>query len=676
MKEVNKFLRWVDSKETLPPLTVTPALFAAIDHILRQMRMHRNRICEDQSIESFLSYVHARAGIIELMSLYNAIGSHGSTAQQKQWEDEYLRREKSLGSFLRSTARHPVLHVLRGWVRRKREPLDKEMAALVKAHIDDIVSHRPGRTKQAPDPVASMVKQHYRRSEKIRHKCDQAPFVLPAKVASLLPKGLRAQAQSYARSLGLAGYAVPLVMDLGLEIGSYIPDAYRPVREALEKYLHYGVETEQSVSKMVVARNKVAKKNGYASFAHWQLDGTTVASPRRAMGALASALERMGPAYSRLSEAVGRQMRRSGLDVGEPTELDVYHCMQKLYDCGYYEPKNAFPVASTLRKAVPELLAHCGWGVHSVRKLDTASPGWCWDIYSKSGDRATLLVFPQVRRNPGDMTTGSNNAVRGVVRETGNSLGMCVINLSYDQPTGFLDTTSLATLCHEIGHALHALVRPPNNRVDPFDVCGWDMIELPSQVLEAYARDARALARWANPSSHPQANTPEFWQGLLVQTLYTLPDHVRSMMSAWSDISVHAVRNEEGASVWEHFRKGLERFRLPLHYCPQLPYHKFQWDDYAGYYFSYPLGEALSLYFRAQAQGGPSADGPAIAGAFSSLMDEVFSKATDYKTLKKAMEDYTGMGFGELIQVAMSQYGKFVAAKMRAAARQIDLMEP
>jgi hypothetical protein len=65
-----------------------------------------------------------------------------------------------------------------------------------------------------------------------------------------------------------------------------------------------------------------------------------------------------------------------------------------------------------------------------------------------------------------------------------------------------------------------------------------------------------------------------------------------------------------------------------------------------------------------------------VARTFRSLHDQVLSKTTDIKSLRRFMSEWTGVSFGDLVSQAMDNYGKMRAREYRVAARAITALPP
>ena len=667
MRDATKYTKWISNEVSLPPLKVGPSSLAACDRMMKKMRQSRDQLVQHPSWENFMAFVHAKASLLELFTLHSALSGHLSPAEGKDIEQRHNRQMRSYERFMRKTADHPMLHILRGWVRRKRNPLSKPVKALLVSQIDDIVAHRGD---VPSDPTEILERQYFRRTQRVRSTLERAPFVIPAKQVRLLPKDLKIQCRQFAQSIGLSGYAVPPNRNLGYEIGSFFSDALS--RWDLEDYLMGHAENDQTTSTMIDLRTSRARKKSYDSFAHQQLDGAAVSSPRKAIGALACALERMGPAYDKMAKAASRRMQKAGFE--RAYEMDVRHFLRQVYDYGVEAPKGAFPIAATLRKAIPELVRCGGWSAGRARRIQGYADGWAWSLVSDTGEEAELLIFPEAKISV-DKGLAEHMPVRGVLSPAGNVRGLALINMYVEQATGFFSPADLTTLCHEVGHALHGLITPPNALIDPMEASGADMLEFPSQLLELYARDPKVLARWSKQGVNAEFSKPSYWSKVLMREQYGMPDHLRDLLSAWSDISLHATPYRNPV-VSQHYAKGLKRFGLPANYAPELPYMGFVWDNYAGYYFCYPMGAALARHLGMLHSSEPLPNSRDIARTFKSLQDQVLRKTEDIKTLRRYMSEWTGLEFGDLVSQAMDNYGKVMAREYRIAARAIAALPP
>lgn len=665
MRDAELFEKWALGEGPLPPLKSGPALLAACRKVLARLKKARNLIVEDQSWEAFELFQGNCAVMRELLTLHVATNVHLPPTERKEIAIKVETLERTFVRFMASSARHPMINTLRGWARRKTNPLEKAAKDLVIATIDDLVAHRDSRYLDKKDPTETLTKQWFRRNNNARIARERSPYIIPRDQVALLPVNLRRECRAFAASVGVAGYAVPPNRALGNEIGSYFTDP--SARCMVEAYLKQHRETDETTTTMIDLRTTLARKDSFSSFAHKQLFGAAVSSPRRAIGALAAALEHMGPAYTKLHNVVSRKMARMGFD--EACEMDVRHMLRNVFDHRVSECKDAFPTKATLAIAIPELVKCGGWKASSPRIITNAnSPGWVWSLTASDGRCAELAVFPTVMSD--DLAEADHTPVRGVLGVNGPQRGLSVINLYVEHRGKYLTIEDLAAVAHEVGHALHALVSPPNALVDPVAAPGADIVEFPSQLLELYPRDPRVLARWARADRNPEYKKPSYWYKVLSAQYYNLPQNLRDMLVSWCDLTLHATpyRNPE---VGKYYARALSRFGLPKNYAAELPYLSFSWDQYAGCYFTYPVGAACAMHLGMIQSFDASPDCREIARTFRSLHDNVLSKAKDVYSFRKLMEQWTGFDFNELMRRAMEGHGRAVAAQYRAAAQVI-----
>lgn len=662
MRDAALFEKWAIGEASLPPLKTSPALLTACRKLLARLKQSRKQIAESQSWEAFTAFQGDCLAMRELFTLHVATSAHLPLAERKELATKIDTLERTFGRFLATSARHPMIHTLRGWTRRKTNPLDKEEKELVVALIDDLCANRDSKYLEKIDPTETLAKQWFRRNNITRVARERSPYIIPRDQVALLPPGLRRQCRAFAASVGVSGYAVPPNRALGNEIGSYFTDP--SARCMVEAYLKQHRENDETTTAMIDLRTSTARKESFSSFAHRQLDGAAVSSPRRAIGALAAALEHVGPAYTRLHNAVSRSMKKQGFD--EACEMDVRHMLRQVFDHRVSDCKDAFPTLATLRRAIPELVRCGGWKASRPKAIQGAnSSGWVWSLTADDGRCADLAMFPTVMSD--DLAMADHTPVRGVLGVNGPQRGLAVINLYVEHRNSYLSVEELATVAHEVGHALHAMVLPPNALVDPVEAPGADIVEFPSQLLELYPRDPRVLARWARDDGNPEYKKPQYWNKVLSAQHYDLPQSLRDMLIAWCDLTLHATPYRNPA-VSEYYGKALSRFGLPEGYAPELPYLSFSWDTYAGCYFTYPVGAACAMHLGLIHSLDTRPDCREIARTFRSLQDHVLCKAKDVKSFRKLMAQWTGVDFNELMRQAMESHGRAVAKQYRAAA--------
>ena len=664
MRDAVQYQQWLDGEIPLPPLKTGPEMIKACKALVSRLRPLRKALAENQQWEDFVAFQRTRDYISRLLTLHDSLQTHLPAGMREDFNQKIEQVTKSYYRMLRGTARHPALRVLRGWLRRKHDRLSKAQRDRVEAEIADLVDYRAKKALDR-DPTETLFKQQLRRSERQRLSHNNAPLILAPSQARLLPRHLRARCAEFARSVGVAGFAVPFDRLLGFEVGSFLTCS--ATRAALDAYLKVHRETDATTSKMIDLRTARARGEGFHSFAHEQMSDTSMRSPRKVIGALSSVLQTIGPAHDRLLRAISKRLARDGETLN--CELDVAYMLRRAHDHGCQNVQGAFPTARTLRLIIPELVRCGGWRASAPRRANSKSPGWTWNLTHENGRVANLVIFPSVVC-PAEASSGEHSPVVSTLSEEGPIRGMSVINLFFAEHSNYLTRADLGALCHEVGHALHNLAPVSKPLHDPWNAVGTDMVEFPSQLLELYCQDPRALARWADAKKNPDFAKPSFWAAAQQIDNHSLHEHTRTILSAWCDITLHACHYRNPV-VSEHYRRGLKRFSLPADYAPELPYLKFIWDkNYAGCDFTYPLGEALANHLGCMHHAA-RIDCREIARTFRFLQDKVLAKSIDPASFRKNMREWTGEDFNTFVRHALESRGRTLRQQYRAAAQAV-----
>lgn len=647
MKAAAQYINWIDGKTDHPPLIPDPSLAVAARKILQRMREARKVIVIQQNWDSFLAFHLAKEDFLGLLSLYGSLINQIPKEQRSMMAEKIRQINQSYSRFLKGTSYHPAMHVLRGFLRRRKDPLTEDQRALLNSEIDNAVAYRQ---VERVDPVEILAKKYYRRTKRWKDLCSIDPFRLPKDQVRLLPDELKSICAQYARQAGLSGHAVPPDRTIGFQVGSFLANAN--LRLQLDQYLKHHQENDDTIGAVLALRQKDAQKYGFQTFAHMSLEGTVTNKPRRIIGPLSQCIEIIAPVHKRFYKTVAQHL---ALPNDQASEMDARFVLRQCF--GQSAPiGRAFPLLQTMDRMIKELMPIGGWEVGKAQSVALQSDGWLWPLRHPDGRTADLLVCVNVQSI--DSGAGDQLCVRPTATPYGAQHGLSIINLYSDTRQRYLNLNDLGTLCHEIGHTLHALSPGSGLSIhDGVDAIGGDMLEFPSQLLELYCNDPKVLARWSNSDKNAKWSNTSFWKTILQERLVSLPDYLRHLMSSWYDLNVHSSRSQK-ITAGKRYAKGLERFRLPEGVAPETPYLNFLWDHYASLDFTYPLGMALASHFGYAESDDVNAK--SIARVYQSFHDHVLSKAHHPKGFRKLMEEWTGQDFDTMLSGALKNYGKMI----------------
>jgi len=535
----------------------------------------------------------------------------------RAWEAS--RRRLGVGA-----RRMGVAHVLRGWMRRINNPLSQDQRGLVEWALDKMNAG-----KASVETSEKLERRQFRRLEKhvARVNFNHA-IVLTRKQAMDLPPEQRRLARLHAEKIGVEGFAVMPHEDLGRDVLWYVSD--RRVRQDVWTIRQFLADDDRTVSELLQARHKEAKKAQHASAVHYSLFGSLITKPRSIASLLTDGLDGVGKMNSVWGKVLTERAKRLGIDQIEPWDMD--------YLCHFdeREPAKAFALDATLRGVVGELAPMAGFELRASKVVGTgAARRWRFDLMGATGP-AQVWISPFYR-------TGFINrddagfAVNIVDRWHGEDTQMPVagIQLTLAPTDRFMDWSGVRILCHELGHAFHML-RLPGNKPEEMDDFPQDIVELPSQLMEQVVYDPSFLTRIG------QKGTRAAWAGFLRRSMGLVSLWQRDVRAADVDLHAHLHKNPKNFSIREFVaQRSLEK-NLVHHPLDNTHITQFAWSGgYAGTSYTYPLSMAV-VETLATRRKDLSIDAQATGQTWLGLADEVLSQAVDRKQIAKAWMAWQG----------------------------------
>ena len=172
---------------------------------------------------------------------------------------------------------------------------------------------------------------------------------------------------------------------------------------------------------------------------------------------------------------------------------------------------------------------------------------------------------------------------------------------NFSKPTASLPSLltfqEVTTLFHEFGHALHGILSETTYRALSGTSVYWDFVELPSQIMENWCYEKKALKLFAKHYKTNEIIPMEYIKKIekvahFQQGLQTL----RQLGFAFLDLSYHNKKANEIKDVKSHEKKILDRIQFlgdyPENSTSTAFSHIFQGGYSAGYY-SYKWAEVL-----------------------------------------------------------------------------------
>ncbi len=279
------------------------------------------------------------------------------------------------------------------------------------------------------------------------------------------------------------------------------------------------------LSEAIDARRKIASLAGYASWGDYQTDGRMAGTAKTAVDMLNGLKTEIKP---RFDTDMQKMREAKGADFGGAATLDLWdtpYYAKKIKKKDYSYDTEALKEYFPLDGVLDGLFGICGelFGIQIEEVKDAA----VWDRAIKlyaTRDLASLRILGYFyldlyHREGKDNRFFMSALLNARLLSDGTYQKPVAIFLGNfvrrvgDQPP-LLEQWEVETVFHEFGHVLHVILsRVPYSSLSGYNV-PWDYGELPSQMLEFFARDRKILSR---VSGHYQERSKKVSEEMLNQ---------------------------------------------------------------------------------------------------------------------------------------------------------------
>ncbi len=382
-----------------------------------------------------------------------------------------------------------------------------------------------------------------------------------------LPETLREGYAAEAQSRGESGWSVTL------KAPSYIPFMTYSSQRELKRQLWYAYNTRSTagehdnrgvISRMVELRLRLAQLLGHNNYAEYALERRMAKSPSKVSALLS---ELLSATYDRAvadyQNIVDYAVAADGFS-GEFMPWDLGYYTERYKDANYSfsdELIKPYLELSSVRRGV-FMLAHKLYGLsfREVNDVERYHPDVeVFEVLDRDESSLGLLYldfFPRASKSGGAWMTEFRGA-KEVVTSSGEwqeSRPLVTLVMNFTKPTAstpsLLTFSEFETLLHEFGHGLHGLLAKGRYGSLNGTNVYRDFVELPSQIMENWAREPEYLNLWATHYQTGEAIPADLLERLRRAANFNAPFAcVRQLQFGLLDMAWHTLSEPTDESI-------------------------------------------------------------------------------------------------------------------------------
>jgi oligopeptidase A len=431
-----------------------------------------------------------------------------------------------------------------------------------------------------------------------------------------IPESGRAVLHEYARERGLDGWLVTLKQPSVQAVLTYADD--RSLRERV--YWAYQTrasdqgpnagkfDNSERMEKILALRHEAAQLLGFANAAEESLATKMAKTPDEVLAFLRDLIARARPVAQRELDEL-RAFARTELKLENLEAWDVAYASEKLRKARYAldeeQLKAYFPLPSVLEGMFRVAGGLYGITVTEIGNVDVWHPDVRYCEVRDADGRPIAGVYLDLHACNGKRGGAWMDVCRARFRDGDTvQLPVAFLTCNFAPPSGerpsLLTHDDVQTIFHEFGHGLHhMLTRIDLPSIGGIDGVEWDAVELPSQFMENFCWNRRALDLFARHWSTGERLPDELFERMLAARHFQAGMFLcRQLEFGLFDFLLHAGYDPaRGARVMETLEAA--RREAAVLYPPawqRFPHaftHIFA-GGYAAGYYSYLWAEVLS----------------------------------------------------------------------------------
>ncbi|MEZ8447694.1 oligopeptidase A [Vibrio splendidus] len=459
-----------------------------------------------------------------------------------------------------------------------------------------------------------------------------------------MPESALAAAQAAAEAKEQEGYL------LTLDIPSYLPVMTYCDNQELRKELYEAYVTRASdrgpnagkwdnteiITEQLKLRHEIARMLGFSTYSEKSLSTKMAETPDQVLGFLNDLAVKAKPQGEREVEEL-RQFAEKEFGVSELNLWDIAYYSEKqkqnLFEISDEELRPYFPESNAVSGLFEVLNRVFGMSVTEREGVDTWHDSVrFFDIFDATGTlRGSFYLDLYAREHKRGGAWMDDCRGRRITQSGDLQTPVAYLTCNFNKPVGdkpaLFTHDEVVTLFHEFGHGIHHML----TQVDAGAVSGingvpWDAVELPSQFLENWCWEEKALSFISGHFETGEALPKEMLEKMLAAKNFQSAMFIlRQLELGLFDFTLHTEYDPEvGARVLET----LADVKSKVSVLPSLDWNRFSHSfghifagGYSAGYYSYLWAEVLS------------------ADAFSAFEEEgIFNTETGNRFLNNILE--------------------------------------
>lgn len=640
MAQANPYLLWLDDAGPFPLPTRPRAFRSAVAATQWLVKTRRAELLDAPSWTRFCAAVRAHERLAVLLVAMDRLHPFETGTVSDALQDFAMRVNNADDAAHRRVAADDNLrtHMQRWSVSPYRTAAQKRWL------LSTLHDWRDTARLPAIPPSVRLQTRFQHHAIKIARSTSARAHLSPQAMWDITDSGLVRSARAAARRKGLAGGLVNIT-DPRLN-GWMSALTSRDDRRALWQAAAAVAPTAQWIAQALAASHTEACALGHKGHVARSFAAAACPHSQKVYALLLAAGRRLAPAVRRQRRNMN-EVGRSKYGLVPPQPWDEEFLASKISPIerrrALVDP-DVFPLRATLERAVPELLSCGGWTcTQSRRHMGARNRFMEWDLVNAAGRRATFILAPFAPYQSATAEAAYTAGLRDVWRPGGRGPATVMVSLQLAPSRNNLELHELQNLAHEMGHVLHALRMPGETphewRLTDNSIC--DVVETPSQLLEAYARTPDALMRWASQSCNAKYHTSAYWEGMLSDTEPSVLDVQTSLWQALVDLRVNMVGpGADAHAIGQSLRKPMGLAPLAPDDPAALSAVSLQ-EGYAGNAYTYDMGLMLVEHLLPW-KGGRRPDSTAVRSAYEGILDNVLGAGADPVQWSRAWEQWRG----------------------------------